>query len=346
MEAGELSRKKKALFGAITVCAFFLLAEGIARLAVPPSDPSLYKTHQDMITVLGLPELNDVMAHDDDLFWALKKNLSHKRVHGKIKKTPIDFTVSTNSLGLRSPELRGKKERLRILAVGNSCTFGVGVNDDKTWPARLGEVLSDRYGVDADVVNAGVPGYTAYQGKRYLEERGLGLRPDMVIACFGFNDADAWGPKGDQDIAKSLSLLRWERVLSRSRFYSALKGLIQRSGEVLRNPMEGRRSRLLPEEFHATLLSMSELCASRHVPVIFVIWPFRNQKVKHNTEWTGYQPIIVRAGDDARAPVIDLVKPFLAREDALFIDHIHANEAGCLLAAETIAATLEAARVR
>jgi lysophospholipase L1-like esterase len=346
MEPRDLSRKKKVLFSSVTFCAVLLILEGVARLAVSPSDTSLHKIHQDIITILGLPELNEVMAYDDNLFWVLKKNVSGRRIQGTIKEKPIDFTVSTNSLGLRGPEVRAREKPLLILAVGNSCTFGVGVNDDKTWPARLEEVLSKRYGIPAEVLNAGVPGYTAYQGLRYLEERGLGLRPAMVIACFGFNDADAWGPKGDVDIAKSLSILRWDRLLSQSRFYVGLKGLIRGLGGPPPDPVEDRRARLLPEEYYETLMAMNRLCASRRIPLILVVWPYRNQKQEGVYDWIGYQPIVAQVSRDGRVPVVNLIEPFVACEDPLYLDHIHANEAGCLLAAETIAATLEAARVR
>jgi lysophospholipase L1-like esterase len=96
--------------------------------------------------------------------------------------------VRTNALGLRSPELR-EDGSVRILSVGDSCTFGWNVGQDETYPAVL-ERLLNREATTAryEVVNAGIAGYSSYQGLVYLRERGLALRPRVVIIGFGFNE--------------------------------------------------------------------------------------------------------------------------------------------------------------
>ncbi|HWP64990.1 MAG TPA: GDSL-type esterase/lipase family protein [Candidatus Limnocylindria bacterium] len=108
----------------------------------------------------------------------------------------------TNALGLRDAELVDDG-RLRILAIGDSCTFGWGVAQDDAYPqqlqARLDESTPGRY----RVINAGVPGYTSQHGVRYLRERGLALRPAVVVAGYGFNDIVPGG-----DVRASLA---WQR---------------------------------------------------------------------------------------------------------------------------------------
>jgi lysophospholipase L1-like esterase len=94
----------------------------------------------------------------------------------------------TNALGLRDDEVEGDGRR-RILAIGDSCTFGWGVEQAEPYPQALQALLDDgaqrgRY----RVINAGVPGYTSYHGLLYLRERGLALHPAVVIAGYGFND--------------------------------------------------------------------------------------------------------------------------------------------------------------
>src|SRR6185369_9035870 len=97
-------------------------------------------------------------------------------------------TFRTNKIGLRGPNLRTDGAR-RILAVGDSCTFGWRVSEADTYPAQLEAVLNRRAGGDRyQVINAGVPGYTSYQGLVYLQEQGLALRPEIVVIGFGFND--------------------------------------------------------------------------------------------------------------------------------------------------------------
>ena len=96
--------------------------------------------------------------------------------------------LRTNSLGLRGPDV-ADDGTTRILAVGDSCTFGWGVTEAQSYPAQLQSVLDGAAGAHRyQVINAGVPGYTSYQGLVYLRERGLKLHPQIVIVGFGFND--------------------------------------------------------------------------------------------------------------------------------------------------------------
>ena len=342
----NLSIIKKVVFSIVTVCCFFLLAEGTARLIMPVSDASLFQTQREMITILGLSRLNEAMQSDPVTFWSLRKNLQGLRIAGSIKGHPIDFSVSTNDLGLRSPAVDNEKHCFRILALGNSCTFGVGVNDRGTWPAQLEQILGEMQGVDAEVINAGVPGYTAMQGMWFLKNRGLDLDPDLVIACFGFNDVDAWGSRSDAEIAARLSANRRQKFASKSRLYLSLRMLKERRRALSAGPEGARRSRLSPEEFLETLLAMNRMCAERKVPFMLLIWPFQKQKLGEAPELVAYQPIIVRAGVEGRIPVVSLVRPFLEAEETLFVDHIHADSVGCRIAAGTIAETMARARVR
>ena len=126
----------------------------------------------------------------------------------------------------------------------------------------------------------------------------------------------------------------------------ALKSLARKLGGPAPDPIEDRRARLFPEEFYEALMAMNRLCAAHRVPLILLVWPYRSQTEEGVADWIGYQPVLAQVSRDGRVPAVSLIEPFAAAKETLFVDHIHANEAGCLLAAETIAATLDAARVR
>ena len=66
-------------------------------------------------------------------------------------------------------------ETLRIVAVGDSFTFGQGVEAHEAFPANLERRLEGR------VFNLGVPGYGLDQQLLMLESRGLRLRPDLIL---------------------------------------------------------------------------------------------------------------------------------------------------------------------
>src|SRR5262249_43379420 len=94
----------------------------------------------------------------------------------------------TNELGLRDRALDDDRAP-RILAMGDSCTFGWSVEQDEAYPQVLQAMVDREAGAHRyRVVNAGVPGYTSYHGLLYLRDRGLALQPAVVVAGYGFND--------------------------------------------------------------------------------------------------------------------------------------------------------------
>ena len=117
--------------------------------------------------------------------------------------TPSLPRLRTNELGLRDDPVSDDGAR-RILSLGDSCTFGWRVPQQGAYPQQLQALLDRSYGAGRfRVINAGFPGYTIVQGLAYLRERGLALKPEIVVIAFGFNDASFGQPTQDT--------LRWNR---------------------------------------------------------------------------------------------------------------------------------------
>lgn len=102
---------------------------------------------------------------------------------GDIMMGNSSFHVATNSLGLRGPEPK-KSADYRILFLGDSFTFGYGVEEHVAFPARVREAIPEGF----DVINAGVSGWGPSQESRFLKKVGLGLQPDLIILGFYMND--------------------------------------------------------------------------------------------------------------------------------------------------------------
>jgi hypothetical protein len=99
------------------------------------------------------------------------------------KHPDSDFRMKTNlnfpKAGFRGGILGGPAWGI---AVGDSFTFGLGVNQELTWSAQLA-TLSGR-----DIINLGVPGWGPQQYTRTLEQYGLPLSPKIVFYGLFSND--------------------------------------------------------------------------------------------------------------------------------------------------------------
>jgi len=99
------------------------------------------------------------------------------------KHPDADFRMKTN-LNFPNAGFRGGTRGGPVwgVAVGDSFTFGLGVNQEATWIAQLAQ-LSGR-----EIMNLGVPGWGPQQYTRTLEQYGFGLKPKVVLYGLFSND--------------------------------------------------------------------------------------------------------------------------------------------------------------
>ena len=121
----------------------------------------------------------------------------------EFRANPV-WRIALNDEGFRSaPFSPGRRPGvLRIACIGDSWTFGMNVNQDQTYPARVGALLTQQSPpAGVEVMNFGILGYTSFQGLQLLKTRVLDLQPDVVIIGFGMNDSDVAGYR-DKDVLK------------------------------------------------------------------------------------------------------------------------------------------------
>ncbi len=99
------------------------------------------------------------------------------------------YHVETNSAGLRNTEAVSANA-FRILAVGDSQTFGPFLANEETWPAWTENYLRqrDRSADRTQVFNAGIVGYTIVDELGYLRDKALAFNPQLVVLAVFEND--------------------------------------------------------------------------------------------------------------------------------------------------------------
>lgn len=100
---------------------------------------------------------------------------------GKQEKT---YLVRTNSRGLRDGEFGEYQADSKIVVVGDSITFGWGVNRTD----RFTEICGGRL-EETEVLNAGIPGYGMEDYLGLVRENITGLEPDARVIVFSEGDA-------------------------------------------------------------------------------------------------------------------------------------------------------------
>ena len=299
----------------------------------------LNRTAPAPIKAHDLSQLDATFVTDPVMLWRLEPNLDNYHVVGRCWDRDVDFTMSTNALGLRDDPIPETKTRTRILALGDSITFGLGVNNGQDWPAQLEQLLNAKAGKDKyEVINGGVPGYSAFQGLRFLDKRGFDLDPDLVIACFGQNDFDTWNNTTDIENAAALA----EEARLREESPSDFLLLAQLAMKGARHAMESgegeKKPRLTPEEFRDTLLQFARACEEHTVPLLLLRWPQEWQVLENKSEPIHYEPILLDTAKETGVPVVDLFPAFRAAKEPLYADPVHANATGCHVTAEALVA--------
>lgn len=124
---------------------------------------------------------------DADAGWLTKPNLK-KRID--LDKPALHFTADTNSLGLRgSTEISPKSaDETRVLVLGDSFTWGIGVESTETFPVLLEQRLRARLQRPVTVINGGMPNYGTAQEVGFYRAYGKSLSPDVVVLAYYVND--------------------------------------------------------------------------------------------------------------------------------------------------------------
>ncbi len=154
----------------VMLLILFVVAEGISRIA--------FKYTKEGPTAVNL----QIFEANDSYVWGhLPGAVDY---HGYENPTP---EIRINQFGFRDDKMSQTKPEntKRILALGDSFTFGMGVRHENIFTEKLQNFLGQKdQENNYEVVNMGAIGYTLDQELLLLKEKGLSLQPDAVIVNF------------------------------------------------------------------------------------------------------------------------------------------------------------------
>jgi lysophospholipase L1-like esterase len=245
------------------------------------------------------------------------------------------YHVKTNSVGLRNAE-EPSHQAFRILALGDSQTFGPYLANEDTWPAwtenylRQQRMQPDRL----QVLNAGIAGYTILDELALLRDKGLSLRPALVLLAVFENDlADLRREKDGRvqrpkDGAPSRLQVALKEIGHHSAFVHVaeeVKSGIDRAaaGVDIRRGEGSPRPQPAPAVDDARYVArygelfreMRALAATQGVPLAVIFIP-ASDGLSGGTA-SAMQPVIRGLTGEAGIPYLDLTPIFAAERDPI-----------------------------
>jgi lysophospholipase L1-like esterase len=254
MKAGILLANAGLLFAALGIS--LLLGEGVLRLIdyqYTPLRIETIKTWSEWRYFFASSENNN-FEYDPELIWRPRKG-----------------SEWFNDQGYRGKLITETKQpgAVRIFAIGDSNTLGVSGKNGPQWPAYLEQLLNEN-GRSATVINAGVYGYTSFQGLRRFEES-LRYEPDIVLISFGCNDAVHVTMSDAEFARRKVRNNNWDQVLMQTRIGQAILNAF--------DSLPGRTpERLVPrvtlQEYEANLNQIIRISAARRIKVVLLTRPY------------------------------------------------------------------------
>jgi lysophospholipase L1-like esterase len=240
-------------------------------------------------------------VYDPDLIWSPRKGIA-----------PF------NSQGYRAIEITPAKTpgSIRIFTLGDSNTLGGLGKNDPSWPTYLEDLLR-RENNDIQIINAGVYGYSSFQGLRRFQQA-LKFQPDLVLISFGWNDALQVTFPDAEFAARPIRTLQLDAILLRLRL-----------GQLVLAALDSyflpKKEELVPRvslvDYDANLTKIAQLAKRMNIKVVLLTRPTKQEQP------SPYDLTTIDVATKTGVPLIDIYQLFRERHE-YFQDTSHFNAEG------------------
>ena len=256
------------------------------------------------------------------------------------KQSEFDVEYVSNEQGFRDTE-SFEPASCGIAFVGDSMTFGIGVENDETFA----ELLEAQF-PECRCFNLGIPGFGVDQMWLALRHFGLELRPKIAVAAFILDDLNrsltAYRWRGEW-ASKPTFVLRDDELvpLSEENAPSRLTRWILQHSRLfeLRRKYERRASLCRPtgtrwQLNRAIFQAMQQDCAQAGCRLVVVFLVARGENLE--------SPVFAAEFQNLGIPFLDLQAELRERPDLYYTEDRHLNPAGHRWVAEQLATFLRA----
>jgi GDSL-like Lipase/Acylhydrolase family len=269
------------------------------------------------------------------------------------EKHPTGYAPVKNRLGVGPKNARGYRddERAipkpagvrRVLSVGDSFAWGLGVEYSDAYPQRLERSLTRRRHERWEVVNLAVPGINSVQEADQLVREGFAYQPDVVVLGYVLNDSE------ESNAANLRRVVEWEahearRVHQSSALLRFIDGRLFATTETWRrvNAYQAMYADGAPGWLAAqdALRTMGRLCRERGVPFVVAIFPLFGNPLDERYPFENIHRKVDQAVRAAGGYPVDLLPEYRGlRWDLLVVNgerDEHPNEIAHRIAAEAL----------
>lgn len=215
-----------------------------------------------------------------------------------------------------------KQDARRIVIVGDSFTWGDGVEADEAYPVVLENMLRERRGEEAiEVTSWSRPGWNTWREWKSLQPQLPMLDPDLLIIGYCINDAE---PLNRRQLMELRKVMRTAQHEPSSPFVTWSYNHTQ-LGALLYNFFENRRVRKTVTAYYQTLYDegrsgwvraqdalvlFSKLAKQQSFPVLLVVFPIFDSELDYHYGYRNLHPVIEAAATRAGIEVLDLLPAY------------------------------------
>ncbi len=289
-------------FIVLVICfvLFGMIELSLTALKINPESP---------FDVMRLNVTGELLGqYDEDLFWRMKD----------VK-----------------PEFSPGAKRIMCLTDSVSVMYeGAG------YPDLLQKTLTEMWlAKNIEVFNAGVPGYSSYQGLKYFTRDLLNHNPDLVVLCYGWNDH--WtSNNGSSDKDQKSTLFKLLVELDSLRIVRLVYSKTMKSVQTKYSKMEGGKLRVELDDYRHNLQSFVDICKKNDIKLIMMTAPYYKLPKGLLKLHEDYNNIVRDIAYKNNILCLDPIDQFLGKKK-LFIDpendSVHYNWEGSKIISKLIA---------